>query len=161
MEVTNMKALSNHIVQGLAPVADAFSGAAVYSDVVNMKNWNHCQFLIYRGVAAGAGTAVITVEACSDVTPSAVVAIPFVYSVNSATDIYGANTRAEATGVTFGAGANLVMRVEVDVEALLSSGYSYVRLKSTEVVDAAYVGGILISLSEPRISESIAATVLT
>ena len=154
-----MQKLSNHIVQGLAPVADAFSGT-VYSDVINMKNWGHAQFLIYRGAAAGAGTAVITVQACDDTTPATTSDVPFVYSVNSATDIYSANAWVAATGVTFGAGANLIMKVEVDVEALLASGYQYLRVKSVEAVDAAYVGGIIVVLSEGRVSESIAATAI-
>ena len=151
----------NHVVMGLAPVADAFNGAAVYSDVINMKNWGHIQFLVVRGAAGGAGTATITVEACDDTTPSTTVAVPFTYQLNTATDVYAAHAEASASGVLFTAGANLILKVDVDVEALLASGYSYIRLKSSEVGDFTYVGCILAILTEGRVEEDIPATAIT
>ena len=149
----------NHVINGLPPVADAFNGT-VYSDIVNMKNWGHIQFLVYRGVAAGAGTATITVEASSDDAAGVVAAVPFTYQVMTSGDTYGAHTEVADTGVLFGAGANLIMKVDVDVEALLASGYSYIRLKSVEVQGDNYVGGILIILTEGRVEEDIAVTAL-
>jgi hypothetical protein len=145
----------NHVVMGLDPVADAFSGAAVYSDVINLKNWNHVQFLVIRGAASGAGTATITVEACDNVTPDTVSAVPFTYQASSVGDTYPAHAEATASGTVFGAGAGLIMKVDVDVEALLASGYSYVRLKSAEVADFTYVGCIVAILTEGRVGEDI------
>jgi len=144
----------NHVVMGLAPVADAFSGT-VYSDVINMKDWNHIQFLILRGAASGAGTATITVEACSNAAAAAVSAVPFTYQAASADDTYGAHTTVASTGFVAGAGAGLIFKIDVDAEALLASGYSYIRLKSAEVADFTYVGGIVAILTEARFAQDI------
>jgi hypothetical protein len=150
----------NHVAVGLAPVADAFAGT-VYSDIFNMKEWENVQFLVSRGAAAGAGTAVLTVEACSDVAATAVTAIPFTYQLNTSGDTYGAHTEVAASGVTFPAGANLVAKIDVDASDLGATGYNYVRLKSVEGTDAAYVGSILAIFTEGKSEQDIPATVLT
>ena len=149
----------NHVALGLAPVADAFSGS-VYSDIFNMKDWEEVQFLIIRGAASGAGTATITVEACDDVSASNVSAVPFAYQVASVGDTYGAPALATYSGVVFGAGAGLIMKVNVSKEALLASGYSYLRLKSAEVADFTYVGCIVATFTGGRFEQSIPDSVL-
>jgi len=139
---------SNHVVNALPPVANAFA-ATVYTDVINMKDWNHIQFVIQK--AAGAtGTATITVEACDDVTPTNVIAVPFKYQACTTGDTFGALTTVAATGFNTTAGANQLYKVEVDADALIASGYGYVRLKSVEVVANAVLGGIIAVLTEPR-----------
>lgn len=150
----------NHVVNALPPIADAFSGAAVYTDIINMKDWNHCQFIIQRGAASGAGTATITVEACSDVSASVVVAIPFAYQACVLGDTFSALTKVAATGFLAAAGANGMFKIEVDAEALLASGYSYVRLHSSEVGDFTYVGSVLAILTEGRYEQDIADTAI-
>jgi hypothetical protein len=144
----------NHIVNALPPVADAFAGT-VYSDIINMKNWNHIQFIVQRGAAAGAGTAVLTVEACDDVSGSNVVALPFTYQVCTSGDTFGAITKAAAAGFTAVAGANAMFKVDVDAAEMGSTGYNYIRLKSVEGTDAAYVGNILAVLTEARFEQEI------
>lgn len=148
----------NHVVNALLPVADAFAGT-VYSDVINMKNWNHAQFVIQKGAGA-VGTATITVEACDDVVPTNVSAVPFKYQKCTSGDTFGELTAAEATGFATTAGANQMYKIEVDSDALVVSGYSYIRLKSVEVVDDPVLGGILAVLTEPRYSNEVPDTAI-
>jgi hypothetical protein len=139
---------TRHYVKGLDPVADAFAGT-VYSDVVNLKNWRVCTFLIHIGVGA-TGTSTFTVEACDDTVPTNVSAVPFVYREVTTGDTPGTLTKAAAAGFTSTAGSSKLIEISVESEALAASGYGYVRLKAVEVVDSAVLGGILIELSQPR-----------
>ena len=146
----------NHVVNALVPVADAFAGTK-YTDIINMKDFNHIQFVIQK--AAGAvGTSTITVEACDDVVPTNVVAIPFKYQACTTGDTFGALTTAEATGFATTAGANQLYKIEVDSDALAASGYGYIRLKAVEVVDDPVLGGIIAVLTEPRYGQEVPNT---
>lgn len=144
---TGLHAARSHFEMGLAPVADAFSVSAT-SDVVSMKHHNRVRFLVLWGVGA-TGTSTITVEACDDTTPSNTSAIAFHYRVTVAGAAPGAITAATSAGFTTTAGSNQIIEVEVPAENLAASGYSYVRIKTTEVVDGAVLGGILIEMLEP------------
>lgn len=147
-----------HWVQGLAPKADAFSGATVNSDIVKCESGGAI-FLIYRGVGA-TGTSVVTVEACDDVTPTNTTAIPFIYRSNTATDVWGDWTAATASGFTTAAGSNAIFEVYVDAAELAEEGYGYVRLDMAESVDSAVLGGILIGLIDTRYAP-VAKTMIT
>lgn len=143
----------NHVVNALVPVADAFAGTK-YSNVINMKDWNHIQFVIQK--AAGAvGTATITVEACDDVVPTNVSAVPFKYQACTVGDTFGALTEAPVAGFAVTAGSNQLYKVEVDADALSASKYGYIRLKSVEVVVGAVLGGIIAVLTEPRYGREV------
>jgi hypothetical protein len=148
----------NHLVKGLDPVADAFTGT-VYSDIVSMKNHNHVQFIIYKGVGA-TGTSTITVEACDDVSASNSEAVAFHYQAITSGDTHGSLTAATTAGFTTTAGSSQLYKIEVDAEALLSSGYEYIRLKAVEVVDSPVLGGVLINLTEPRYDEAVQTTAI-
>lgn len=137
-----------HLIKGLDAVADAFSGT-VYSDVVNVKNLHRVLFLLHAGVGA-TGTSTITVEACDDVVPTNVSAIPFHYRQILSGDTEGALTAATAAGFATTAGSSKLAAVEVREDALAASGYGYVRLKAVEVVDSPVLGGIVI-LGESKI----------
>jgi hypothetical protein len=148
------------LVQGLPPVADAFSGT-VYSDVINMKNWARVRFIRFDGVGA-TGTSTLTVEACDNTTPSTVSAIPFRYRETGAgTDVFGALTDATASGFTTTAGSNQIVEVWADAEALGASGYGFIRLKCVEVVDSPCLGGILVELHAPRYASDTDVTVIS
>ena len=150
-----------HAIKGLDPVADAFDNATTpASDVVNMKNWHNCLFTIYIGVGT-TGTQTLIVEACDDVTPTNVSAIPFHYRQTLSGDTPGAITAATATGFTVTAGSSKIIEVEVESQALAASGYGYVRLKqSAEPVNAAVLGGILVQLCNPRFAKEVADTAI-
>jgi hypothetical protein len=147
-----------HIVKGLDPVADAFSGT-VYSDIINMENWGHIQFLIYKGVGA-TGTSTITVEASDDAAGSHVSAIPFKYQVSTTGDTFGDPTAAAATGFATTAGSSQLYKIDVDADALNASGYGYIRLKAVEVVDSAVLGGIIAILSQGKYKDAVPETAI-
>jgi len=149
----------NHIVKGIDPVADAFAGS-VASDVVNLKNYGHVTFLVYKGVGT-TGTSTITVEACSDTTPTTTEAIAFKYRAYTSGDTPGTLQTATASGFTTTAGSSQVYAIEVDAQDLAETGYNYVRLKATEVVDSPVVGAILAILSEPRYASGSLPTATT
>ena len=150
----------NHYVKGIDPVADAFAGT-VYSDVISMKNHNHVTFIYYKGVSTG-GTAngTITVEACSTNAAAAVSAIPFNYRAITTGDTHGDITAAAATGFVTSVGSSQIYAIEVDVEALLASGYEYIRLKAVEDSNDPVVGCVLAILSEPRYDQAVQATAI-
>jgi hypothetical protein len=146
-----------HVVNALVPNANAFAGTVATSPI-NMKNWGHCSFIVQCGAGA-VGTAKITVEACSDITPTTTVAIPFYYQECVANDTFGAIQKtADNTGFTTSAAANKVYKVEVDNEMLAASGYNYVRLKSVEQTVGAINGGVAAILTEGRFNSEIPAS---
>lgn len=138
-----------HFVKGLDPVADAFAGATVYSDVVDMQEYGECLFVIHTGVGA-TGTSTLTVEACDDIVPTTAAAIAFRYKAILSGDTHGALTAAAAAGVATTAGNSKIYVIEVQAQDLVSTGYRYVRLKAAEVVDSPVLGGILIILGAPK-----------
>ena len=147
-----------HVANVLPPASNAFAGV-VPTPPVNMKNWQHVSFLVQCGAGA-VGTAQITVEACSDVTPTLTTPITFFYQECIAGDTFGPIKQASATGFTTAAAANKVYKVEVDDGFLAGSGYGYVRIKSTEVVVGAISGGIIAVLTDGRFSSEVPDTVL-
>lgn len=150
----NMRATEEmHFVRGIAPVANAFAGT-VQTQCVNMSSWRKCVFDYIKGVGT-TGTATITVEACTAQDGTGSTAIPFTYrsyATSSATSDVPttAPTAATASGFTTTAGSDQRYVIEVDQANLLAvSGAKYVRLKSTEVVASAVLGGIEIILMNP------------
>lgn len=147
-----------HVANVLPPAANVFAGV-VSTDIINMKNWQHASFLVQCGIGA-VGTATITVEACSDVTPTLTTPIPYYYQECIDGDTFGPIKQAPATGFTTAAADNKVYKVEVDDSMLASTGYGYVRLKSTEVVVGAITGGVVAVLTDSRFESEVPDTVL-
>jgi hypothetical protein len=146
-----------HIVKGLDPVADAFS-TTVYSDVVNLKQYNRALFIIYKGVGT-TGTSTITVQAGSDVSapPTGATALPFKYRRINSTDVEAAWTQATTTGFVTTAGSSELYEIEVD-SSLTPDAKPYVCLKAVEVADDPVLGGILIILGDARYESAAKAT---
>jgi hypothetical protein len=142
-----------HVVNALVPAANAFA-STVNTAPINLKNFEHVSFVIQCGAGA-VGTAAVTVEACSDTTPTATLAIPFVYQECVSGDTFGAITKALATGFVTSAAANKMYKIDVDADVLAASGYGYIRVKSVESVAGAIAGGILAILVEPRYEQEI------
>ncbi len=147
-----------HIVNGLPPAADAFTGT-VYSDIISMKNFEHISFIIHGGTGA-TGTSVITVEACDDVSGSNVSALPFVYQECVSGDTFGSITKAATTGFTTTAASNKMHKIDIDADVLAASGYGYIRLKAVESVNDPVTCGILAILTEPRYEQEIFDTAI-
>jgi hypothetical protein len=143
-----------HVAFGKSAIAD-FAMTSAVSDVVNAKNFHSTTFLVHWGVGT-TGTITITVEACDDVTPSNVTALPFHYRVITgaidAGDTAGAITAATTTGFTTTAGSHQIVVVMVDNAQLGDTGYGYIRCKCTEVVDSPLIGGIITLQGRPRLA---------
>jgi len=148
-----------HAIKGIDAVADAFAGT-VSSDVVRADNYESILFVVHKGVGT-TGTSTITVEACDDVVPTTTAAVPFFYRTVTSGDVPSALTKATTSGFTTTAGSSQLYLVEVRVGDLASTGYNFVRLKATEVVDAAVLGGILILAGNPRNAQPIPATAIS
>ena len=149
-----------HWVRGMAYSADLFNGT-VYTDVVSMKNHHQCTFIINQELGS-TGTAVITVQACDDVTPSNRSAVPFqVQKYLAASDIPAAVTAVAATGFATTAEATAAIYViTVDAAELAASGYGYVQMKAVEVVNDPVAASVLIALGQPRYNEEVTPTVI-
>lgn len=147
-----------HIINGLSPVADAFSGT-VYSDVIDTKEALWITFLVYWGVGA-TGTLTLTVVPCDDTTPSnRGTAVAFTSRNLTAGDVWGAATARTASGFTTTAGSDQMYAIEVDPAVLGASGYRYVQLKSVEVVDSPILGGIM-AVVQPRYPSQAVASMI-
>lgn len=146
-----------HIVKGLDPVADAFSGT-VYSDIIKMSEYAVARFIVYKGVGA-TGTATLTVESCDDASGTNPVAVAFKYQkYTGSDDLPGAVTSAAAAGFTTTAGSSQLYVIEADSQSLGTKGW--VRLKSVEVADDPVLGGILVELLGPRYGTDVPATAI-
>lgn len=160
MSATSLLMERTQMEIGLAPVADAFDTTSGTSDVISMKSHNRVRFIVFWGVGA-TGTVTFTVEACDDVTPSNTTAIAFRYRrLSAAGQAPGTITAATTSGFTTTAGSAQVYEIEVCAGDLIASGYSFVRLKGTEVVNSPILGGILVELAEPRFASPLATGVV-
>ena len=146
--------------KGLDPVADAFSGANVRSDVYSMRDHGHGLFVIYCGVGA-TGTSTILVNSCDAASPGTRTAIGFWYREILTGDTDGTITRATSSGFTTTAGSSKIILVEVDAKDLVA-GHGFVELEADESVDSPVLGGIMfIGGGAPaRYSKQINATVI-
>lgn len=139
---------SLHLVKGLDPVADAFSGT-VYSDIVSLQEYGEVGFLIVKGVGL-TGTSTITLEASSNNAAGAVSAIPFHYRrIGNTSDTHNAWTAATSAGFTTTAGSSEMYLISITAEDLAASGYAWARLKAVESVDSPVLGGIVILMGQP------------
>lgn len=155
---------NNKLVNGLPPVADAFATQG-YSDVVRADNCKSIVAFIMTGVAAD-NTNVITVEACDNVTPDNVTAIPFTVAsvISGDTNDKPVDTAASGKAMTAST-ANQYYVVEIDpadVEAANShEGRRYVRVKVTEAGNnGAQVGCIPIFRNEVFNAQAVLPTAI-
>ena len=150
--------LRTHVAQGLPPVADALSGATVYTDIVDASLAEWVEFIVQKGVGT-TGTATFTVQACDDTTPSNTSAIPFWYARAATADTYGTLTAATSTGYLNTAGSNHIERIFVDSKQVALAGYRYVRLKAAEAVDDPVLAGIIVVLHNMRNMPNVGSAV--
>lgn len=159
MSSTSLVMERSHLEVGFVPVADAWSTTTGVTDVINMNKHNRVRFILFWGVGA-TGTFTPVVEACDDTTPSNVTAIAYRYRVTTAGSV-GAITSVAATGFTTTAGSNQIVEIEVTAAEVGATGYSYVRVKCTEVVDSPILGGCVIELLEPQHAGSTQISAIT
>jgi len=132
---------ADHFINALPPVADAFAGATVYSDVIEVDG-EGIEFIVWTGVGA-TGTSTFTVQACDDTTPSNRTAVVFWYKQITAEPGDTAWTLATTSGFARTAGTNYMARIWVPADIIGATGRKYAQLKAAEVVDSEVLGGIL------------------
>lgn len=158
-----MRFCQNHkIVHGVLPVAEFYevSTNTNFTVPISMANFGHATFILYEGVGT-TGTATLTMQSCDNTTPDTQTAIAFDYAVmaptaavlaaGTANDTYTNMGTATTAGFATTAGSGHIYICEVDATGLYSTD-QYVRLLATELVDAAVLAGVLVILSEPRMS---------
>ena len=139
---------SLHIIGGLPPATDAFSGT-VATDIFEVSGAG-AFFVYWMGTNAGVGNAQITVLACSTNTATATTAIPFKYKVSTTFDTWGAWTEATATGIATSTTSNNIYLINAEAGAIASTGYKYVKLVSVEAGGDAVYGCVLAGVINPR-----------
>lgn len=137
----------------------ATSGKIVYTDVFNLAKYRKALFVLQK--AGGAtGTVTITVESCDNTTPTTPTAVAFKYKASTTLDTFGATTACASTGLATTAGADQCYLIEVDASDLDDTD-KYVRLKCTELVNAAFEGTVLTILGDARIDEDVHDTAIS
>jgi len=137
-----------HIIGGLAPNADAFTGTK-YTDIFEVQG-EGAGFLYWMGTNDGAGNAQVTVEACSTTGAAATSAVAFKYKACTTLDTWGAWTEATTTGFATSATSDNLYLIWVDAKEIASTGYKYVRLKSVEDGGDPVDGVIVAFVVNPR-----------
>jgi len=102
-----------HIIGGLAPDADVFSGT-VYTDIFEVAGQG-AGFIVWYGANASVGASTMTVEACDDATPSNSTAVAFMYRVSTTFDVWGDWTQVTAAGLTVGGSADSMWQAYVGI----------------------------------------------
>ena len=146
--------------KGVDPVADAFAGANVRSDVYSMRGHGRGLFVIYIGVGV-TGTSTIIVNSCDDVVPTTRTAIAYWSREILTGDTESAITRRAAAGFVYTAGSSKIILIEVDAKDL-AAGDGFVELELDESVDSPCLGGVcFIGGGGPnRYTKAINATVI-
>jgi hypothetical protein len=148
----------NKYVKGIDPIADGFSGTK-YTDIVNVKNHETIEFIIYKGVGT-TGTSTITIEASDDVSGTTTEAVAFTYQTITSGDTESALTKATTAGFTLTAGSSQLYKIMVDSSVVGVTGYNYCRLKAVEVADDPVLGCVLINMVDPNYDQEIQETVI-
>jgi hypothetical protein len=132
------------VIPLVAPKADLYA-TSVTTPEINAGKYGKVTFVIDQ-ITAGTNTgdAVVTIEACSDVSGTGAEAIPFTYFANESagsSDDLGARQTATAAGFTTTANKTAMYFCEVD-GAALPAGKNFVRLKATEDTNDPVTGSI-------------------
>jgi len=133
---------------------DGVTGAGLaYTDVLSMENYESVMFIIVKNAGA-TGTSTITVESCDTAVPATATAIAFHYKACTSGNTWGAVTAATTAGFATTAGADQCYLIEVN-SSELSGTDSFVRMKATDLVNAACDGAILCILGNPRYAKDV------
>lgn len=148
------------VLNGLWPTATRYNtGSPASTQAVNMGQYEHATFILQEG-AGGAGTATITMEACTTAAGAGATTIPFRYRLCGTQDTWAAPVTVAATGYLTIAAANKMVAVEVDAEEL-TAGYPYLRMTLTVGVTTAVAAGVIIILSGARNPQNVPVTAIT
>lgn len=147
-----------HFAKAIVPVADAFAGADVRSDVYSMRDYESVLFIIATGAGA-TGSSTVLVNSCDDVTPTTRTAMPYYSREVLTTDVQSAVTKRAAAGFVTTVGADRIVIIEVRAEDLVA-GDGFVELEMDESVDSPVLGGVIAMFGQGRYKEDVTPTVL-
>ncbi len=128
--------------------------------VVSMRNFAHASIIISIGVDGPIAAAVITLESCSNLTPSVATAIMFRYyryetsQIAANGDVHGAltwTTTAAAGLIPVATALSAIYDIELDAEELLA-GHMGFRLAIADPAAASVCSAIAV-LSGPRYAD--------
>lgn len=142
----------------MAVLSDMWDGDPA-SDVISLHGAQRLIFLIITGAALG--TAIVTVEGCSNVTPSNTCALTFNVREISNGDI--ATNQGDLAAYTTLGISNVIYEIEVDACQLAGCSnvpYEFARLQLTESSGGATEGAIVAILDGLRNAEDILPTQL-
>ncbi len=149
----------HHVANALWPKATYWNtGTPNSSSGFDMGRYGHACFILQQGVGT-AGSATITMEACTDTAGTSPTAIAFKYRLSTTQDTWGALTDCANTGIVFGAASGQMLAIEVDAEDL-TAAKPFLRLTATvSDVTAVQASGIVI-LAEAAYPKAIPLTAL-
>ena len=142
----------------MAVLSDMWNGDP-RSDVVSLHGAQRLVFMIITG--ASLGTAIVTVDGCSDVTPSTTCALTFNVREISNGDI--ATNQGDMQAYTTLGISNVIYEIEIDAAQLPSCSnvpYEFARMVLTESSGGATEGAIVAILDGLRDAEDILPTQL-
>jgi hypothetical protein len=149
--------MTSHYIKGKLPMADGFTGT-VYSAVINLKYYGAAEFIVFRGGGA-LGTALFTVEACSDINATQTQPIDFTYVRVSPGDTH--SVPATVPSLTTPGGGSDIFILKIKATALGRWGWNHCRLKSVEQTVGQVAGAIIVRLEEPRYGQVAAFSAIT
>jgi len=135
----------------IANFEDFFTGSPV-SDVIHLDHYRECTFVIIKGAGA-VGTAVPTVNSCSDAAGTTAADVAYKYRAITAPNTHGAWTDATSTGFTTAAAADTVYEIRV-LASGLSGTNEFVKLTLSEDDSTAVDGAGFAILTDPRYIDS-------
>lgn len=128
--------LSEYIkpLKALAPAADGLAGTK-YTDVFSMKDYERITFYVYHD-GGTTGKSTFTVQATPLATTSNPTAVVFKYRkmTDGVSDVLGAVTAAEATGIESTPAESTIIEIEVDARDL-PEAKPFIHIKAVEGVD--------------------------
>ncbi len=168
MALTTQKFMTrNKIVNALPPI-DCNGGKT--TDIVNLKNYNRCTFILTFGVVnASATPGTLTINRQTDVSASDTEAMAFTYRVEAtaAGDTLDAVAAATSSGVDLDAVLSTTnsttMIVEINADELTDGETTAFNCLSMTIGMSAHsaIGSVVAVLSEPRIATDTLPAAIT
>ncbi len=160
----NTQFLGDHKIIHLSTKAmrDLYQGNYA-SDVINMRDWQDCIFVINQ--TSGVGQAEISIKRANDVTPTTTAGAPsYRYRASTVTDTWGAWTQiSSSSGFLTGITPDKVYEVHIRGDEVGgSSNFEYIFLNADQVTDSEVDVDILAILFNGRyMVDDLGRTVLT
>ena len=151
-----------HVVMSYSTDSHDFLGGTKNGDVINMKLWDECFFVINKTTGA-VGTARIHINASTDITPTSTNGCGTIRyrscKTSDTNSIMSSWTTATSSGFIMTAGAFECWEVWIRAEDI-PSGSNYIWMNSTEIADEELGGAVTAILVGPSYGGEIAPTVL-